>query len=94
MILLLALAACLSYEEGMVRVGELNCALADACGDLDAYGYDSVEACQQDATAKEYPECPGYDAEAMRGCIDAYEAAVDAADCDAALGSVCLVCGG
>ncbi|MFZ5479374.1 MAG: hypothetical protein ACOZNI_21600 [Myxococcota bacterium] len=92
---LILLGGCLSYEEGQAQVGELNCELAEACDRLATWGYDDVDACVEHAVNEPYDEadCAAYDAKAMRACIDAYEAAVEASDCDYAPGDECRVCG-
>lgn len=95
---LTTLAACgMPYEEGMLRRGELNCELAEACGTIAFFG-GNVEACKEDAAGQGYDEadCPGYDAKAMRECVEAWEGAVADGACDgetyAALGEACAVC--
>jgi hypothetical protein len=95
MILLLALAGCLSYESGQAQRGELNCRWLDTCGELDAVGYDGVDSCVDAAGAQPYDDddCPTFDAAAMRACLDAYQDAIDAADCTATFAEVCQVCG-
>ena len=87
--------ACVSYEEGQARVGGLSCELAEACGTLDTFGYDDVDACVEHAEAQPWDEanCPEYDAAKMSECIDAYETAVAEADCEWAPGDECQVCG-
>ncbi len=91
----LLLGGCLSYESGQRQRGELNCELLDVCGDLEALGYDGVGACKAAAASQEVSEndCPSFDAAAMQDCLDAYRTAIDAADCDADLTTICSVCG-
>jgi hypothetical protein len=92
---LIALLACgVSYEDGMVQEGELNCQLADACGRVDALG-GSLDACLESADGQHFDEanCPDYDATQMRACLRAYETAVEQQDCEADFEDVCRVCG-
>lgn len=93
--MLLLLLGCLTYSSGQVQRGELNCELLDVCGDLATLGYDGVAACKSAAAAQkvEDDDCPDFDPAAMNACLDAYRAAIDAAECDADLASACAVCG-
>lgn len=91
------LAGCVKYEEGQAEVGTLACQLHDVCGSLPTLGYDDVDACITDATHQDWLDCPGYSAEIMQKCVDAWQAAVDdeACDVESAPPAVCLqVCGG
>jgi hypothetical protein len=93
--LILLLSACgVSYEDGLVQEGELNCQLADACGRIDALG-GSLDACLESADGQHFDEanCPDYDPAQMRDCLKAWQEAVDAADCEADFEDVCRVCG-
>ena len=93
--MILFLLGCLSYEDGQVQRGELNCELLDVCGELDGLGFDSVDACAESAASQNYDEdaCANYSASQMKACIHAYEDAVVSEDCEADLVDVCQVCG-
>jgi hypothetical protein len=92
--LVVALSGCLSYEDGQAQRGGLNCQLLEACGELDTYGFDDVDACTASAESQPYDaaDCKDYDAGEMRRCIAAYEDAVAAKDCEADFTDVCAVC--
>lgn len=92
---LLLLGGCVSYADGQRERGALNCELLDACGGLDALGYDDVAACKETAAAQEVSEddCPNYDADQMSACLAAYRDAIAAPTCDADLTTICQVCG-
>ena len=47
--ILLVLVGCLTYSDGQVRRGELNCELLDACDEIGTVGFDSVDACKESA---------------------------------------------
>jgi hypothetical protein len=80
--MLLLLAACLEYEEGRAEEGELACQLREACDALEIVGYASVDDCIADATSQTWVECEDYREAQMVECVEAWEAAVEAADCD------------
>lgn len=92
--LILALAGCLSFEDGMARRGEMHCAWMDACGQLEAIQM-SLDACEESARNQPYVEanCPGYDAGGMQDCLDAYEAAIADQACDEEPAECASVCG-
>jgi hypothetical protein len=94
-VLLVGLVGCSDYATGQRQRGELNCELLDVCGSLETLGYPGLAACKQAANEQEFSDddCPDFDASAMAACLDAYEAAIDAADCAADLTEVCAVCG-
>ena len=84
--LVAGLAACgPTYEEGMMAQGRLHCELLEACDALADVGYDSVGACITDAEGQNFGDCPGdaYRADNMAACVEAWEAAVAATECDA-----------
>ncbi len=85
MILLVLLGCGPTYEEGMIEQGRLHCELLEACDQLAAVGYDSVNACIEDAESQDFAECPGdaYRSDNMQACVEAWEAAVASEDCDA-----------
>lgn len=90
-------AGCIEYEDGQVEQGTLACQLHGSCDSLVLLGYDTVDECVADATHQDWLDCPDYSAERMQECIDAWQAAVDAADCavDSEPPSVCAqVCVG
>ena len=85
---------CLSYVDGKMEQGHLNCQLLEACGELEKLGYDSVDACVEVSDAQPYERmtCDDYDAGAMQECLDGWSAAVDTKDCApevVACGEVC-----
>lgn len=92
---LILLIGCLSYEEGQLERGRLNCELAELCGTLDTvFGYDSVDACVAQVERQEWSEenCPSYSPGQMQDCIEAYEVAIADQDCEADLKTICMVC--
>ena len=93
--ILLSLLGCLSYTDAQVQRGALNCEWLDACGNLDALGYDGVAACSDAAAAQPYSDdhCPEYAPNAMNACLDAYRDAIRVTDCDADFVEICQVCG-
>jgi len=85
-VILLALLGCgPTYEEGMIEQGRLHCELLEACDQLATVGYDSVNACIEDAEGQAFSDCPrsAYRADNMQACVDAWESAVASVDCDA-----------
>lgn len=95
MMLVLLLACAPDYSEGQVQRGSLNCQWMDTCGQLALLNYDTVDACIAAAEAQEYDDkqCPNYSSKAMNTCLDAYEKAIEAKDCEADFNEVCTVCG-
>ena len=81
--MILLLLGCLSYEDGQVERGALNCELLDACGELDGLGFESVDSCAESAAAQNYDDadCASYSQSQMKACLDAYEQAIEAVDC-------------
>ena len=74
-----------TYEEGMVEQGYRYCELLGVCDGLAAVGYESVQACQDAVDTQAFADCPksAYNAESMAQCLDDWDAAIQAEDCDA-----------
>lgn len=81
MSLLWALMGCLAYEDGRAAEGEAACRLREVCDQLAEVGYSDVDTCITAATNQDWVACDDYAAERMQGCLDAWETAIDAADC-------------
>lgn len=93
--ILLFVIGCLSYEEGQAERGALNCELADVCGELATFGFADADECKTASAAQPYDaeDCEDYDAGSMAACLDAYDAAIKAKDCEADFTDACNVCG-
>lgn len=92
--MILHLLGCLTWSEGQIERGRLNCERLEACDGLVALGYPDVAACTAAAEAQPYDDadCPGYTSAAMNLCLDAWRDAVAEPDCDTDLTMVCDIC--
>jgi len=80
-----------SYSEYIPAEADALCALWEACGYLDDYGYADAEACKADVVSHLGADpCVDYDAQAARTCLQTEVTA--AADCTTYDGSIPPVC--